>query len=171
MDNDTGTEQYTQSTSYIIDSLFAFGLYLWIYDSFPTITFLILLCLGYLLWRWRIFLGANNWIDQKLFKTVFYFICLLYSYFFLIYICVVVMSADRLGELVTFFAYLGSIPLILWALLTWSDSSKKPAQIWIEEHKMFQWLEKQLSHRFLKQNMVLYRPWYNYLSRYYLCSR
>ena len=61
------------------------------------------------------------------------------------------MSADRLGELITFFAYLGSIPLILWALLTWSDSSKKPAQIWIEEHKLFQWLEKQLPHEFLKR--------------------
>lgn len=149
-------EPLTESTvnpslSYAIDALFGIIIYLWIHDLYPLMALIILIGEGVILWRWRQLLFHQ--IDIKLIQTLFYTTSIVYTYLFLNDISIIIMSADRLSEFISFVIGIACIPFVLWLLWNWSETAEAHTNHWVEGNRFFHWLDQHISHVFFRKMM------------------
>ena len=100
-------------------------MYLCLHDVYPLLALLVLILEGVILWRWRRILTANTEVDLKIIQTLFYFISVFYAYLFLNDISIVIMSADRLSEAISFLIVASLAPICIGTLLMWSEAAEQ----------------------------------------------
>ena len=86
--------------------------------------------------------------EPKSNQTLFYFISIVYAYLFLNDLSIIIMSADRLSELISFLIMLSCIPICFWVLWLWSEAAERNTKQWVEGHRFFHWLDQHLSYVF-----------------------